>query len=315
MKKFDIYADSGANIPDSIVDEYNINVVPFTCVIDGVETPCYKKGQSSREMALKFYAAMREGCDTSTTLINCDKFYEAIEPSLKKGNDVIITTISSGISGTYKQACAAAERAMENYPELKVHVFDAYNASMGEGLFTLAAARMRNENKTYDEVCSWLEANKLNMHSVFTVSDLKYLKKGGRVSATKAIAGTLLNIKPVLVVGAHGTIEVAETVRGRKKALARLAEMFGEEVVNPSAQTISICHADCEDDANYLADLIRAKGASDIIIEVYDICTGSHVGPGTVALFFMGEDRSVTLAAKEKNSVIKNIAAKFRRGE
>ena len=312
MKAFDIYADSGANIPDELVEKYGINIVSFMCNIDGEETACYEKGKPSRETATKFYAAMREGCDTSTSLINAERFLEAIKPSLEEGKDVIISTISSGISGTYKQATEAAAEAMRLYPQCKVHVFDAFNASMGEGLFDLYAARMRDDGKSFDEVCAWLEAHKLNMHSVFTVADLKYLRKGGRVSATKAIAGTLLNIKPILIASGVGTIEVSETVRGRRKAIARIAELFKEEAVDPAGQTISICHADCEEDANFLADLLREQGANDIIIEVYDICTGSHVGPGTVALFFMGEDRSI-VQAKEKSSVIKTIAAKFKR--
>lgn len=314
MRSFDIYADSGANIPDALVEKYGIKIISFMCNIDGVETPCYSKGSPSAEVALKFYAAMREGCETSTSLINSERFYDEIKPSLEAGRDVIISTISSGISGTYKQACDAAQRAMADFPARKVHVFDSYNASMGEGLFDIYAAKMGDEGKSFEEVCGWLESHRLNMHSVFTVSDLKYLKKGGRVSATKAIAGTLLNIKPVLVASAEGTIEVFETVRGRRKALIRLAELFAEEATKPSAQTISICHADCAEDAQFLAGLLKEHGAADIVIEVYDICTGSHVGPGTVALFFMGDDRSITLA-KEKTSVLKNIAAKFRRGE
>lgn len=318
MENFDIYVDSGANIPDELVEKYKLNVISFMCNIDGVETPCYEKGKSSREMALKFYEAMRNGSETSTSLINAQRFYDAITPSLEAGKNIIITTLSSGISGTYKQACDAAEQAMAKYPAIKVHVFDAFNASMGEGLFAVYAARMRDEGKSFDEICSWMEEHKLNMHSVFTVSDLKYLKKGGRVSATKAIAGTLLNIKPVLVASGVGTIEVWEMVRGRRKALTRLAELFAEEAVNPAEQTVSICHADCEEDANFLADLIRQKSAKDIVIEVYDICTGSHVGPGTVALFFMGENRKIRQEqAREKGSLIKNITSnitsKFKR--
>ena len=314
MRSFDIYADSGANIPDELVEKYGIKIISFMCNIDGVEAPCYSKGSPSAEVALKFYAAMREGCETSTSLINSERFYDEIKPSLEAGRDAIISTISSGISGTYKQACDAAQRAMADFPARKVHVFDSYNASMGEGLFDIYAAKMGDEGRSFEEVCGWLESHRLNMHSVFTVSDLKYLKKGGRVSATKAIAGTLLNIKPVLVASAEGTIEVFETVRGRRKALTRLAELFAEEVTEPAAQTISICHADCAEDAQFLAGLLKEHGAVDIVIEVYDICTGSHVGPGTVALFFMGDDRSITLA-KEKTSVLKNIAAKFRRGD
>ncbi len=314
MKEFDIYADSGANIPDELVEKYGINIISFMCSIDGKETLCYEKGRPSRKVALEFYAAMREGCDTSTSLINSERFLSQITPSLEAGRDVVISTISSGISGTYKQACDAAGEAMKRFPQCRVHVFDAFNASMGEGLFVIEAARMRERGADFDEVCAWLEDHKLKMHSVFTVSDLKYLKKGGRVSAGKAIAGTLLNIKPILIASYKGVIEVSETVRGRKKALARIAELFSEEVTDPAGQTIAICHADCADDAEYLAGLLHERGARDIITEIYDICTGSHVGPGTVALFFFGEDRTIC-QTKEKDSLIKNIAAKLRRGE
>ena len=142
---FDIYVDSGANIPDEIIERHNLNVIPFMCSIDGVETACYEKGRPSREMAVKFYAAMRAGSNTSTSLINSEKFLIEITPSLESGRDVIITTLSSGISGTFKQACEAAEQAEAKYPGRRVHVFDAYNASMGEGLFAVYAARGDSE--------------------------------------------------------------------------------------------------------------------------------------------------------------------------
>ena len=188
------------------------------CNIDGIETPCYSKGSPSAEVALKFYAAMREGCETSTSLINSERFYDEIKPSLEAGKDVIISTISSGISGTYKQACDAAQRAMADFPARKVYVFDSYNASMGEGLFDIYAAKMGDEGKSFEEVCGWLESHRLNMHSVFTVSDLKYLKKGGRVSATKAIAGTLLGHDRSFRDGARqkkGAYKACRTVRRR----------------------------------------------------------------------------------------------------
>ncbi len=314
MNTFDIYADSAANLTLEMEQKYNITVISYVCRIDGNEMACYVKGRPFSETAKKFYDAMRAGSETSTSLVNSEKFYDAIRPSLENGRDVMIITISSGVSGTNMQARLAAEQAMKDFPDRKVIVPDVMNASLGEGLFAVKAAQMRDSGSTIEECAQWIEENKFNMHSEFTVGDLKYLRRGGRISATMAIAGTLLNIKPLLRANGEGKIASAGTERGRKRALARIADTFGQTVIDPADQTIAICHCDCEDDANYLADLIREKGAKDIVIEWYDICTGSHAGPGTVALFYMGDDRRQYDDDKEgKSSKLHNLISRFKR--
>lgn len=314
MSNFDIFVDSAANLTAEMEEKYNITVVSYTCMIDGTETLCYEKGKPFAETAKNFYDAMRAGCNTATSLVNSEKFYDAIKPSLENGRDVMLITISSGLSGTNAQAKMAAEQAKAEFPDRKIIVPDVLNASLGEGLFAVKAAQMRDAGATIEECAEWIEEHKFNMHSEFTVADLKYLRRGGRISATMAIAGTLLNIKPILRANGEGKISSAGTERGRKKALARIAETFGSTVVDAANQTIAICHCDCLEDAEYLASLLREKGAKDIVIEWYDICTGSHVGPGTVALFYMGDDRRQYDEDKEgKSSKLHNLISRFKR--
>lgn len=314
MSNFDIYVDSAANLTAEMEEKGKIRVVSYTCRIDGKEMECYEKGRPFSETAKKFYDAMRAGSETATSLVNSEKFYDAIRPSLEDGKDVMIITISSGLSGTNAQAKLAAEKAQADFPERRIVVPDVMNASLGEGLFAVKVAEMRDAGASIDECMQWIEENKFNMHAEFTVADLKYLRRGGRISATMAIAGTLLNIKPILRANGAGKISSAGTERGRKKALARLAETFGQTIVDPAGKTVAICHADCAEDAEYLAGLLREKGAENIVIEWYDICTGSHVGPGTVALFYMGDDRRQYDEDKDgKNSKLHNLISRFKR--
>lgn len=307
MRKFDIYVDSAANLTDEMIDNYDIKVVSYTCMIDGVEMECYEKGVSSDETAKKFYDAMRNGSETKTTLVNADKIMNAITPSLEAGRDVLFVTISSQISGTYNQAKNAAEELKEKYPKRKIIIFDSFNASLGEGMFAVHAARLGELGESIETCAKWLEQHKLNMNSVFTVAHLKYLKRGGRISATLALAGTLLNIKPILKGDANGKLAISGTERGRKKALTHLADQFAANAIGPESQTVCITHADCLEDALLLKEMVMERGATDVVINMYDICTGSHAGPGTVALFFMGKDRGKSAegaSAKTKHGII-----------
>lgn len=310
MRNFDIYVDSGANIPNALVHEYDINVISFSCTINGVERKCYEKDVPFDEIAKQFYADMRAGADVKTSLISKDTFIEAVTPSLKAGRDVIMMTISSGISGTYQQAKEAQDELAKQFPRNKVFAIDSANASMAQGLLAIKAAGLRDLGESAETCAKWLTENVYKMNSYLTVGDLKYLKKTGRISTTLAIAGTLLNIKPILRAdgGANAKITFFGKEHGRKKALAALAKAFQDRVIDPENQKIAIMHADSEDDANTLADMLRELGARDIVIGYYDLCTGSHVGPGTVALFFMGKDRRSTLPTTEKQPA-GNLAA------
>lgn len=304
MRSFDIYADSGANIPNGLANERDIRIISFFCTVNGVERKCYEDGVPFDEIAKQYYADLRAGADIKTSLISKDAFKSAVAPSLLAGKDVVITTISSGISGTYNQAVEAQRELEKLFPDNRVYVLDSANASMGEGLLALKAADLRDMGESAETCAKWIRENAYKMNSYLTVGDLKYLRRSGRISTTLAIAGTLLNIKPVLRAdgGANAKIVFFGKERGRKKALASLANVFAENATDPANQTIAIMHADCEEDAMELAEMLKAHGAKNIIIGYYDLCTGSHVGPGTVALFFMGKDRRSAAPTTERAS-------------
>lgn len=183
------------------------------------------------------------------------------------------------------------------------------NSSLGEGLLAVKAANLRDMGETLDTCAKWIENNKWKMNSYFTVSDLKYLRKGGRISGVTALAGTLLNIKPILKADGNGRIVMCGRVKGRRKSVAELADYYKNYAVFPEGQTAAICHCDCEDEANALADMIRQLGAKDVTVEYYDIVSGAHVGPGTIALFFMGKDRRGEQAEEAKKAAGKTMRA------
>lgn len=312
MNKFDIYVDSGANIPDALVKKHGIGVIPYSCTVNGVERLCYEEGGSFEETAKRYYDDLRNGADIKTSLIAMDRIIQYVTPSLEQGKDVMIFTISSGVSGTYNQAVNAKAELEKQFPERRIVVCDGANASMGMGMQALKVADLRDLGESIEECAKWVERNVYKFNSFFTVADLKYLRKGGRISTTIAIAGTLLNIKPILRAdgGSPAKISSYGKERGRKKALAALAKTYQENADADSA--VAICHADCEEDANELADMVKAMGAKEVIIEYYDLCTGSHVGPGTVAIFYYGKDRRGPEAATaEKKTVGRTVSQKI----
>lgn len=291
MEDFEIFVDSAANLTDELVAAHHIGVVSYTCSIDGREMECYRDGVPSEEVARKFYEAMRNGAETKTTLVNADKFIDAIAPAMRNGKDVLLIVISAGVSGTYNQALEAQRRLKELFPERKLLVADSCNASMGEGLWALYAAERRAGGESLESVHKWICENNLYMNSFVTVSSLKYLKNSGRINAAKALVGTILKINPIVWGSEKGVLEVYCNERGRKKAMQKLLELFKERVTDPGNQHIAITHADCLEEAEALAEMVKAAGAKDVIINMYDLCTGAHIGPGTVALFFMGKKR------------------------
>lgn len=305
MNKFDIFVDSSADLTDEMIEANGITVIPYSYIIDGVERPCYEKGVPFEETAKRFYDEMRAGKEPTTSLVNCEKIVAAVTPSMQEGRDALIVTISSQISGTYAQAQAAAEELKKAFPERKLYVCDGYNSGLGEGMLAIQAAKLRDLGESAESCAEWVNTHNVNMNSIFTVSELKYLKRGGRISTTLAIAGTILNIKPILRADGNGKIVFAGNERGRRKALARLVDTFAENVIDPENQTIAISHADCIDDANTLAEMLKERGAKDIVINMLDICSGVHAGPGMLALFFMGKSRKKD--AEPAPAVKKNV--------
>ena len=312
MKNFSLYVDSAANIPEDILHSRDIRVIPYHCTVNGEDRLCYDENVSFGDTALAQYELLRQGVDIKTSLISSAAFFDALEPELKAGNDVLLVIISSGVSGTFKQAADAAQMLMEAYPGRKVCVCDSANASMGEGLVALRLADLRDLGEDVEACAKWGNENAFQVNSFFTVDDLKYLSRSGRISKTTAIAGTILGVKPVLQADGskNAKITAYSKVRGRKKALAAIADLFAERAVHPESRTVAITHADCLADAMTLAEMIRARGAKDIIIEYYDLCTVSHVGPGTLALFFWGKDRRTAAPEAETQPVRKTASEK-----
>lgn len=293
MADFEIFVDSAANLPDEIRLQRGIHVIPYLCTMDGENFSCYDENGNFREAAQTFYRKMRENAEIKTSLIGEERIVEALTPSLEAGKDVVLITISAGISGTYNQAVNAQKSLLKRFPERKIFVADSANASLGEGLLAIKVADLRDLGESAEACAEWLKRNTYKMNSFFTVEDLNYLRKGGRISRTLALAGSLLGIKPLLTAdgGIPAKLSFMGKARGRKKALSAIVEAFDKNAVRPETQTVAIAHADCEDEAKELAETLKAHGAGEVILEYYDLCTGSHVGPGTIAVFFMGTDR------------------------
>lgn len=281
-----LFTDTSANLPVEIIDEYGIEVVPFSYTIDGVEYI------PEREFDGKaFYAAMRAGSAVKTSMVNTGTFIERFKTALDAGKDVLYIGMSGGISGTANAALMAKQELDEEYPDRKIVVIDTLAASLGEGLFVIKAAEQLKDGIALDAIEEAIRAQVPSMCQSFTVDDLKYLKKTGRVSGAAAIIGNVLSIHPILIGDYEGKIVVKSKVRGMKRTLDALAERYAELVLN-KAETIGIAHADNEEGKAYLVQRLRDKGLTGKCLSVcYEPVTGSHVGPGTVALFFFGTDR------------------------
>ena len=300
IRMFKIFIDSGGNVPAVICKKYDIEVLSFTELVDGKEIKCYNPDLLPLEERLegaKFYEAMRKGAKVSTTLLNTVELRDSFEPYVKDGFDVLYICISSGISGTYNSARLAAEELMEDYAERKVRIIDSKNASLGAGLQAVKASMMRSEGADIDAVAAKIEKDVPKMNGLFTVGNLKYLAKTGRIKSSVAFAGNVLNIKPILRGDKDGFIVEVEKVRGRRKSLETICSYLVNNIEHPEEQIIGIAHADAYEEALECAKVIRNNvKVKDVIITSYDLCTGSHVGPDTIALFFLAKDRELQAA-------------------
>ena len=305
IMSFKIFIDSGGNIPAAIAKEYDIEVMSFRELVDGNEIQCYNPDLAPLEERLegaKFYNAMRKGAKVSTSLINTAEFCDYFKTVLEEGSDLLYISISSGISGTYNAARLAAEELLEEFPERKIRIVDAKNASLGQGLHAINASVMRSEGKSLDETADRIERDVPKMNGLFTVDNLKYLARTGRIKNYKAIAGNLLNIKPILRGDKDGFIVEFGKVRGRRKSLQTITGLLISNIMNSEEQIVGIAHADAYEEALECAKEIRnAVKVKDVIITSYDLCTGSHVGPDTIALFFIARDRELSAEPAKLN--------------
>lgn len=283
MNPYVIFTDSAADIPESMMKEWGVPFKQLTFTFNDSEK-IYKNFDMSSE---EFYNKMRAGGIAKTAAINVATFEEAFEEELKKGNDVLYLAFSSGLSTTYNSGRVAAEELSKRYPENKIIAVDTLCASAGGALIVYLALREKNAGKTIEEVAAYAENIRLNIAHWFTVDDLVYLKRGGRVSPTVAFVGNALGIKPVLHVDDDGHLINMTKVRGRKPSLKALVDKFGE-LHDEKEKTIFISHGDCQADAEYVAEQIKERyGFDDTTIVNIGPVIGAHAGPGTVALFFV----------------------------
>ncbi len=288
MSQYQIITDSACDLPKSMLQELNVITVPLFVNFRGES-----RNDSVEDVDVKeLYDAMRGGETATTAAVNPDRWASIMEPALAEGKDVLTLAFSSGLSTTYQSAVIAANDLAEKYPDRKIRVVDTRAAALGQGLLVWHTCKMRDSGLDLDALAAWVEENRDHLCHWFTVDDLVYLKRGGRVSAATAVLGAMLNIKPVLHVDDEGHLISMVKARGRKAAIKTLVSKMGELGEGWDNSTVFICHADCIDDANALAAAVKeAYGVKDAFVGNLGAVIGSHAGPGTLALFFMGKEK------------------------
>lgn len=284
-----IVTDSTIDMPKRYVDsQENFRVLNMSYTMDGVSYVPDGTDENSREI----YRQLRAGKNIVTAQVNSESWREAFEEILAGGNDLLVIAFSSGLSGTCQAAFTAAEEAREKYPDRKLEVIDSLCASAGEGLLVDYALRNRDRGMSLEENAAWVRENVQNIIHWFTVDDLMFLMRGGRVGAVSAYIGSLVKIKPILHVNEEGKLIPREKVQGRRKSIRALADKVKQNIVNPEGQLVLISHGDCEAEAQSLADMIKAElPVAEVRLSYIGPIVGAHSGPGTLAVFFMGKGR------------------------
>lgn len=287
MRDYVITVNSTIDLPKEWLAERGVPVAPLKYTIDG-ETYTDMEGLSAKE----FFAKLREGKMSVTSQVNPEEAAAMLEPYVKEGKDVLHLGFSSGLSGTLNSMRIGAEMLQEKYPDAKIIVIDTLCACLGEGILLYYALKEKAKGKTIEEVAQWAEENKLHVCHNVTVDDLNHLHRGGRVSKTTAVIGTLVQIKPIIHMDDEGRLQVIGKERGRKKSLNKIVDMAVEQSKGWENDIVMITHGDCIEDAEYVAKLVREKmGIDNILINNIGTVIGSHTGPGVVAVFCMGDKR------------------------
>lgn len=301
---FSVLTDTSGNLPLRLTGERDIAVIPFVYRMDGQEYTCT---DIERFDGAAFYQQMKAGKTVATSQISPAQYADFFRPHLERGRDVIFISMSSGISGSYNSARLAAEMLLMDFPNRHIHVVDTRGAALGEGLVALRAADCRDEGLSFAEAVERLEQISQRMCNVFTVDDLMFLRRGGRLSNMAAIVGTVLNVKPLLKGDEEGRIVAFAKIRGRRRAIEALAERYEELAEEPEKQVIGVVHAACDEDADRLIELLQKNRPPREILKVgYEPVTGCHVGPGALALFFEGRD-DVRAALSDKKTALPDV--------
>ena len=287
MNDYLIVTDSSCDLSADMAKELGVKVIKLAFIVEGEEA---KANDAVDEK--QFYELLRSGKMVTTSAVAMDTFIAEVEPSLAEGKDVLYLGFSSGLSSTYNAGFVGSQELSEKYPDRKIYTVDTLAASMGQGLLVWYAANMKKEGKSIEEVRDFVENNKMNLVHWFTVNDLFFLKRGGRISAATALVGTMLNIKPVLHVDDEGKLISVSKARGRKNAIDALFEKAKSTAISASSQVMFISHGDCIEDAEYLAEKLKNElSVKDVVISYVGPVIGAHSGPGTLALFFVGTNR------------------------
>ncbi len=284
---YQIITDSCCDFTADMYQQLSLSVQPLTITYNG-ETFPDRNDDSLKEM----YDGFRAGQSASTSAVNPDSWEGRMRSVLERGEDALVLAFSSGLSTTYQSAVIAAEELKAEFPNRRIPVSDTLCASLGQGLLVWYACRKRDSGASMDEVYQWVEDNKLHLCHWFTVDDLMYLKRGGRISSATALVGTMLNVKPILHVDDEGHLVSVSKSRGRKASIQALAQKVSELGAGYDNSTMFISHGDCREDAEFLASILKEKyGVKDVYINYVGAVIGSHSGPGTLALFFLGSHR------------------------
>ena len=284
---YQIITDSCCDFTADMYQQLSLSVQPLTITYNG-ETFPDRNDDSLKEM----YDGFRAGQSASTSAVNPDSWGCRMRSVLERGEDALVLAFSSGLSTTYQSAVIAAEELKAEFPDRRILVSDTLCASLGQGLLVWYACRKRDSGASMDEVYQWVEDNKLHLCHWFTVDDLMYLKRGGRISSATALVGTMLNVKPILHVDDEGHLVSVSKSRGRKASIQALAQKVSELGAGYDNSTMFISHGDCREDAEFLASILKEKyGVKDVYINYVGAVIGSHSGPGTLALFFLGSHR------------------------
>ena len=285
---FAIVTDTSANLDCQWLEEHRVIVIPFHYYVEGQDNTCT---DTQGFDGASFYNAMRAGQKVTTSQITPQAYLDTFRPLLEQGQDVLFVSMSSGISGSFSQSQSAARELQEEFPDRALRLVDTLGASLGEGLLAVRAVACRDEGMSLEDTYALLQKLRHSMCQVFTVDDLTYLRNTGRLSNMAAAIGMVLNIKPLLKGNTEGKIVSFAKIRGRRRAIMGMAEQYDRLVRGAEEQTIGIAHADCQEDVDYLISLLKANHPpKEIMTVMYEPVTGSHVGPGTLALFFFGDE-------------------------
>lgn len=284
-----IFTESTGDLTPALIEAADLRVLPMAFTLDGKD---YRNYPDGREMSSHdYYEKLRAGSLCTTSQVTMLEFQQAFTPVLEAGQDILYLAFSSGLSGTYQSGCIAAEELKEKFPGRRIVCVDSLQASMGEGLFCYLVGKKRCQGADLDTAADYARQIAPQVCAWFTVDDLMFLKRGGRVSGAAAVAGTLLGIKPVLHVDEEGHLIPKEKVRGRRASLDALVKHFEATALDKTGGTVFISHGDCADDARYVIDKLRALGVREIEMGDIGPVIGAHSGPGTVALFWLGSAR------------------------